>query len=167
MKASKVAIGKFGKTHGVKGWIRIYPLGAIEVLAKRPWFIKKKDSWVELKIEDTKPYADYLLVKIVDINTPETAKMFTNLEIYLAAEDLPELEEDEYYWNQLEGLTVINTSGETLGVVDHLVATGANDVLVVLVNDKEHFIPYIKSVVLEVDLANKTIKVDWDLAYLA
>jgi 16S rRNA processing protein RimM len=166
MKTNKIAIAKFGKTHGVKGWIRVYPIGAIEILAKRPWYIKKNNAWVEIKIEDSKPYAGYLLIKIANINDPETAKNYTNNEIYLEQELLPKLKEDQYYWSQLEGLTIIDQAGKVLGKVDHLVATGANDVLVLVNNKKEHFIPYIKNVVLAVDLANKTIKVDWDLAYL-
>jgi 16S rRNA processing protein RimM len=166
MKTSKVVVGKFGKTHGVMGWIRVYPTDSLELLAKRPWYLKTKNTWSEIKIENSKPYEGYFLVKIADINDPETAKTYTNQEIYLEQEHLPQLSEGQYYWSQLEGLTVIDKAEKTLGKVDHLIATGANDVLVLVIDHKEHFIPYIKSVVLEVDLANKVIKVDWDLAYL-
>ncbi len=52
--------------------------------------------------------------------------------------------------------------GRDLGVVDHLLETGANDVLVV-VGDREHLIPFVLgSVVTEVDVAARRLRVDWD-----
>jgi ribosomal 30S subunit maturation factor RimM len=44
---------------------------------------------------------------------------------------LPNLAADEYYWYQLEGLKVINQDEQLFGKVDHLLETGANDVMVV------------------------------------
>lgn len=66
----------------------------------------------------------------------------------------------EYYWSDLEGLTVINKFGKKLGIVDHLIATGSNDVIVL---ENNTMIPYTKNVILEVDLEEKIIKVDWEL----
>ena len=50
------------------------------------------------------------------------------------------------------------------GKVDSLIETGANDVLVVL-GDKEYLIPYIKQVILEVNLETNMIRVDWQDDY--
>ena len=49
-----------------------------------------------------------------------------------------------------------------LGVVDHLMETGANDVLVVS-GDRERLIPFVQGqVVISVDLVGCQIVVDWD-----
>ena len=57
---------------------------------------------------------------------------------------------------------MVNTQGETLGVVSELLATGAaNDVLVVRRDKTERLIPFVGAYVLEVDLPGKTIRVDW------
>jgi len=57
---------------------------------------------------------------------------------------------------------VVTLSGELLGTVDHLIETGANDVLVVK-GDREHLVPFISGqVVIDVDLAAGEIRVDWD-----
>ncbi len=80
---------------------------------------------------------------------------------------LPALAQGEYYWHQLEGLSVV-AAGEMLGQVDHLLATGANDVLVVKPcdgsrDDRERLIPWLlESVVMNVDLCEGRIEVDWD-----
>ena len=70
----------------------------------------------------------------------------------------------EYYWHQLEGLEVVNLSGENLGKVDRLLETGANDVLV-LKGEQERLVPYTPGVVVEVDLDKGRIQVDWEKDY--
>ena len=77
-------------------------------------------------------------------------------------EQLPAPAEDEYYWHDLVGLRVKTTQGMELGTVDHLIETGANDVLVVR-GERERLIPFIRGqVVLQIDLAAGEIQVDWD-----
>ena len=88
------------------------------------------------------------------------AKTYTNIDICINREQLPKLPKGEYYWSDLEGLTVINKSGKKLGTVDHLIATGSNDVLVL---ENNIMIPYIDDVILEIDLKEKIIQVDWEL----
>ena len=82
-------------------------------------------------------------------------------EITVPREDLPETSPDEYYWSELEGTKIITTEGDELGTIDHLFSTGANDVMVVK-GEKEHLLPFIADVVLEVNLADGVITVDWD-----
>jgi 16S rRNA processing protein RimM len=88
-------------------------------------------------------------------------------ELAIKKSQLAPIDEDDYYWSDLTGLQVVNQKNETLGVVDHLVETGANDVLVVK-DEKgtERLIPFVMDeIVLQVDLDNKLIQVDWDLDY--
>jgi 16S rRNA processing protein RimM len=66
----------------------------------------------------------------------------------------------------LIGLTVENLQGEMFGTVDSLLETGANDVLVVKGESGEKLIPFIDSVIQQVDLKNKKIRVDWQADYL-
>jgi 16S rRNA processing protein RimM len=90
---------------------------------------------------------------------------------------LPEPDENEYYWSDLIGLHVKNLQGVDFGVITDVFETGANDVIVVqqdqlkqvAVEDdvkkekpQERLLPFIASVVLEVDLEAKTMLVDWD-----
>jgi 16S rRNA processing protein RimM len=75
---------------------------------------------------------------------------------------LPSAGEDEYYWADLEGLRVETSEGVDLGIVDHLIETGANDVLIVR-GDRERLIPFLRpSVVREIDLDASRIVVEWD-----
>ena len=81
---------------------------------------------------------------------------------------MPELPEGVFRWRDLIGLSVINQDGYDMGKVKSLMETGSNDVLVVKakINDayniKERLIPYIPSVVLDVNLEEKVMRVEWD-----
>jgi 16S rRNA processing protein RimM len=92
----------------------------------------------------------------------EQAESLCGWTISIARSQLPEPEKDEYYWSDLVGLAVVTTTGVSLGVVDHLLETGANDVLVVQ-GESERLIPFIQgSVVKKIDLVAGLIDVDWD-----
>jgi len=83
-------------------------------------------------------------------------------EIGIRRDQLPATAPGEYYWRDLQGLKVVTVKGELLGTVDHLMETGANDVLVVD-GDREHLIPFVlDKVIVNVDLDKAEIQVDWD-----
>ena len=70
---------------------------------------------------------------------------------------------DEYYWADLIGLDVVNTHDVSLGHVVGLIETSANDVLRVGDGvEKERLLPFVATVVLDVDLLARRVKVDWE-----
>jgi 16S rRNA processing protein RimM len=76
------------------------------------------------------------------------------------ATNRPELPEGEYYHHQLVGLNVVTDEGHELGVLADILETGANDVYVVRAADgNETLLPAIPSVVLEVKLADRQMRV--------
>ena len=90
--------------------------------------------------------------------------------ITIPESSLPSPAAGELYWRDLEGCRVESTHGQEtvcLGVVDYLLDTGANDVLVVRatadsVDDRERLIPWLEPDVIDrVDLNNQTITVRW------
>lgn len=162
----KVIIGRFGAPHGIKGWIRVQshtdPIQ--NLLNYSPLFIEKNTDWEILAMEDGKPHQAGLIVKVQGIDTPEAARLLTHKNIAIDREKLPLLNNAQYYWADLIGLSVVNVKHEELGVIDSLMETGANDVIVVHHSSgSEILIPYIKSVVLSVDLEKKIMIVDWDI----
>jgi len=107
-----------------------------------------------------------LIAKLQGIADRTAAEQYKGLLVAVPREQLPPTEADEYYWSDLVGLAVESQSGDKLGVVDSLLATGANDVLVVKGGQGELLIPFIASVVLEVDMASQRIRVNWEADYL-
>lgn len=83
---------------------------------------------------------------------------------------LPKLEEEEYYWSDLIGLTVINEAQENLGVVKQMFETGAHEIIEVKPNQdsidgEARLIPWHKQVVLDIDLKAGIMYVAWGRDY--
>ncbi len=163
---ANVIIGKIGTSFGVHGWLKVHTYTEFGpgILEYQPWFIQRPNGKTELlDIEDSKCQGEQVLIKVKNFDSPEAARLLTNLLIVVPREQLAVLEKNEYYWSDLIGLTVIDQAGVTLGKVTHLMETGSNDVLVIK-GDKEYAIPYLfGSVVLSVDLEKKEIHVNWEL----
>jgi len=162
--SKKILIGKFGRPFGVIGWLKInsFTNPIANILNFNHWFIQLNHEWRELYVESIKTHGKGIVAKLQNCDNPETAKSYTNIDIYIEKNLLPTLAKNEYYWTDLEGLKVVNTKNIEFGIVDHLIATGANDVIIVKNKDQERLIPYLKHVVISVDIKNKIITVDWD-----
>ncbi|MBE9395965.1 ribosome maturation factor RimM [Pontibacterium sp. N1Y112] len=163
-------LGRIASVYGVKGWVKIYShTDPIEnILTYSPWLLKIKGQWKSFEIEASKRHGKGLVAKLVGVDDREIARTYNGVEIAVESHRLPKLEEGEFYWSQLENLTVYTVSGQLLGKVSHLMETGANDVLVVKGNDEsidrnERLIPYLPDqVIKEIDLETGAIRVDWD-----
>ncbi|MGB5832227.1 MAG: ribosome maturation factor RimM, partial [Thiohalocapsa sp.] len=103
-----------------------------------------------------------LVVRLEGCEDRDQAAVLTGQTIAVYRGQLPPPRPDEFYWADLEGLSVTTLEGETLGCVSHLFATGANDVLVVE-GDRERLLPFLwDDVVKDVDFCGGMIRVDWD-----
>ena len=106
-----------------------------------------------------------LVVQLAGCADRDQAATFAGAEIAIPRSALAELDADEYYWADLVGLEVVTTAGEALGTVDHLIETGANDVLVVR-GDRERLIPFTPGhAVVAVELEKRRLTVALDPAF--
>jgi 16S rRNA processing protein RimM len=141
------------------------------------WWLGKGDDWREMVVETAKLHNDVIVVKLQGIDDRDAAFACKGKQIAVPREQLPEPDENEYYWSDLIGLRVKNSQGVDFGLITEVFETGANDVLVVKPDvvepnvanadaDKqkpqERLLPFVATVVLEVDLKAKTMLVDWD-----
>lgn len=170
----QTVIGKVTSVYGIKGWVKVLSytdplenlLGYRQVdLAASP---QSGQSLKKVLVEGGKLHGKGLILKFKGYDDPESVRALCGSLLTVDVEQFPELADGEYYWHQLEGLKVMTISGDELGVVDHLLETGANDVLVVRgiassLDQRERLIPYLpEQVVTGVDLTAGVIRVDWD-----
>lgn len=166
-KDNFIVVGKIATAFGVKGWVKVisFTQPTENLMTLVPWYLKTHQTWQPLKIEECKPHSDTLVVKLAQCNDRDAAMLLRGKEIAVTREQLPDLEADEYYWTDLEGLNVVTVDGLTLGSVSYIFATGSNDVLVIKdkTTKKEIFIPFLlDQFIKKVDLTEKVIEVDWD-----
>ena len=105
------------------------------------------------------------MAHLAGVNGREEAEALQGMKIAVPRNELPAAEEGEYYWSDLIGLQVKNLQGESFGCVTELMETGANDVLVVDDAETRRLIPFVDSVVTEVNLEAQCILVDWGADY--
>ena len=105
-----------------------------------------------VKIKSLKKLNKYALVSFYDINTPETALKYRGAIISADKSLLPSLQAQEYYHDQIIGLAVYSTTGDSIGRITDIFPTGSNDVYVVNGTDKEYLIPAIHDVIKEINL---------------
>lgn len=163
MTVEPLVVGRFGKSYGVKGWLRVHSLTdpPENILHYFPWQTQFSGEWRYVEISSSKQVSKQILVKIAECDSPEQAKIYANLPIAIDRQQLPPLPEGEYYWIELIGLKVLNKKQEVLGFVDSLMETGSNDVLVVK-GERKRLLPYTKEVIKAINLKEGAIIVDWD-----
>lgn len=162
--AKQLVIGRLGDALGVTGWLHLYSHSdpAKNIFDYKKWFILKNNKPVYIHRESHKPHGNHFTVKLKDCNDRDQALLLKNQDIYIDRAELPALSNDEFYWDDLVGLSVINTDEKLIGIVDHLFENGANTVIAVK-GEKMQYVPYLPDVILEIDMAKKIIVVDWEV----
>jgi len=158
----QVALGYICAVHGIKGWVKVHswtrPPEAI--LDYQPWLLG--DQQQSVKFITGRKQGKGLAVLLPDSNDREQARLLVGQKISVQRDQMPETVPGEYYWSDLEGLEVHTLNGEVLGVVEELMDTGANDVLVIR-GQRQHLVPFIQGqFIMAVDLEGGRIDVDWD-----
>lgn len=158
-----IRLGEVVGVWGTEGWLKIrsYTRDRSEIFDYGYWLVGPADRPRRLELEEGREHGRALIAKLVGVDDSQEAAAQVGALIQISPEQLPMLEEGEYFWHQLEGLAVERLDGTPLGTVDHLFETGANDVLVVS-GERERLIPYTPGVIREVDLAAGVVRVDWD-----
>ncbi|MBT8148276.1 MAG: ribosome maturation factor RimM [Gammaproteobacteria bacterium] len=171
--SDRVTLGRLGKTHGLQGWLRLdsFTDPVLNITEYRRFFASRGPQQ-ELVMDQVQEQGSKLLAHFEGFDDPEAAQQLVGAELQIAASELPDLSDDQYYWHQLIGLTVTNREGQLLGQVDRMLETGANDVLVVKataasIDEHERLIPYLRdTVVRRVNLDQGNIEVEWGADYL-
>ena len=118
-------------------------------------------SYKVIEITSGREQSKTIVAQVKGINNRDEAVQLIGKDLYINKDQLPELDNDAHYWHELTGFRVINKNEVDLGIVDYLVDTGSNHVLVTK-GDTEHWIPYIEPFLVSIDKHKKVITVDWD-----
>lgn len=123
---------------------------------------------MEIKLSGGHVQGKGVVMGISNVTDRDQVQPLIGAELAIRKDQLEPAADDEFYWADLIGLKVENLEGDALGQVDHLLETGANDVLVVKADDqdKDRLIPFVlDEVVKQVDLEQQWIQVDWGKDY--
>ena len=164
-----VIMGRIAAAHGIRGLVKIQPFTEHldSLLDYRTWWIGHEHGpWREVEVGQCEVHSKTLVAQLPGCPDRTAAERLKGLLIAVPRGSLPKQGEGEYYWSDLIGLAVVNEAGVSLGTVKNLLETGANEVLSVQGDGGEILIPFVASAIKQVDLKNKTIRVDWSADYL-
>ncbi|MGD9677090.1 MAG: ribosome maturation factor RimM [Vulcanibacillus sp.] len=160
-------VGKIVNTHGLNGEVKIFlhtDFAEARFEKGNYLFIGEKANSTNLEVEIvySRPYKDMYILKFKDLNTINDVEKYKNLFLWVPTEQQIDLDNNEFYYFEIIGCNVVTLDGLEIGVVKEILSPGANDVWVVKskLSDKEIFIPYIESVVKDVDVQNKRITIE-------
>ena len=102
---------------------------------------------------------EFLIISFQGISNCEEASTLRNAMIEVDASILPALGENEYYYHQIIGLSVVTVAGETIGRITEIMETLSNEVYVIQGADKEYLIPAVKSVIAGINLNTGTMTI--------
>lgn len=161
-RAQWLAVGLVTRPHGVKGKIRVTPL-AHEI----EFFSHLKEVLLGAGLEGARPFkvvkvqymSSSVLLQLEGLDL-QGAQSAVGSFVWARRESLPELGEDEYYWEDLIGLEVVDVSGKLLGSVMGLLETGDSQVLICNGDKGEILVPFVHGIVRELNEEQGKIVVD-------
>ena len=179
LPADAIEVGRIADAWGVKGWFKVLPHSAQPeaLFSSKRWFLRPPGAAdsagaFRLPIREAKEHSDCIVAASPEVPDRTAAEALRGARIFVPRSSFPTAGDDEYYWVDLIGLSVVNREGVVLGTVRELLPTGPQTTLVLEqapvaegAKPVEILVPFVAAFVDEVDLAGRTIRVDWQADY--
>lgn len=157
-----LSIGQIVNTHGVRGEVKVYPLtddiSRFEKL--KEVYIEQNGELKKYPIEGSKNLKNMVVLKLKGVETMNDAERLRERYVKVGRWDAVPLPKDTFFICDIIDSDVYDMDGVLLGKLINVLQTGSNDVYVVKSDKQEILVPALKTVVKEIDLKNKQIKVD-------
>lgn len=144
-------IGKITNTHGIKGEVKIYNLSDFNrFFIGNEIYVMIKGVKKTFTIERVRPQGTVLIVKFKDFN--DINEILPYKGEFLYSDEKPDLDEDDYHYDDLLEKEVFNESGERLGKVTSLIPVPQGHLLEIeKLNGKKALIPFVDEFVIEIE----------------
>ncbi len=158
-----IAYGKVIKPHGLSGEVKVLPFSGEFSSFKnfsKLYISLENNNPPKFTISRSRNQKNHIIVKLKDIDSIDEAEKLKGLMVFIDKEELPEKEEDEYYWFELIGMDVFNTEDELIGKVKDLMDNSAQPILVIKNNSDEILVPMVDKFVKDIDTKNSKIVIN-------
>lgn len=166
-RPDRVLIGVISTVHGVRGEVivRSFTDDPYDIESYAPLTDAEGGRPLALAIRGATSKG--LIARVEGIESRDAAEALRGAELWVAREVLPEEQDGEFYYADLEGLAAVDLEGRAFGKVLRVVNFGAGDLLDVELTEtgKTEFVPFRQAFVPDVDIAGGRIVVAWPLQY--
>ncbi len=149
-----VLMATIGAAQGLRGEVRVRTYTADATALADYGNLHSEDGRV-FEILEIREAKNIAIVRFRGINDRNAAEALAGLELFIERDNLPddELEEDEFYYADLEGLEAVDEEGKSYGTVSAVFDFGAGDLLELKgPGRRPALIPFSEAAVLEIDL---------------
>ena len=156
-------VGVVVGTHGLRGDIKVrLRSGDPELLQNiaQVHLALPRGNLLKLRIIRQAAHKNQILLRFAGYESINLVEPLVGGQLLLRQDQLPDLEDDEYYWNQLDGLQVIDVTRGELGSLVDLFSSSAHDTYIVRGEFGEVLIPAVKQFVQDIDLERRIMRVD-------
>lgn len=158
-------VGKIVNTHGIRGEVRVISQTDFALERYQPGkmlvLFRENQAPLTLTIDTYRRHKNFDLLSFKGYPSINQVESFRDGILKVAKEDRVELAENEFYYYEIIGAEVVTEEGKVIGKVKEILSPGANDVWVVQrKGKKDALLPYIDSVIKEVDVAAQKIIVE-------
>ena len=157
-----ICVGTFAGAHGVHGHVKIKSFCASpEALATYQPLVDETNER-QFKFRIVRRLASHLVAEVEGLDTREQAQNLRGLRLFAHRARFPKVEDDEFYHADLVGLTIIDTTGQTIGKIRAVSNFGAGDFLEIENHKKGNSdpIPFTRARVPIVDIARGRVVVE-------
>jgi len=158
-----ILVGKIVGAHGIKGYLKLFSFAeSMDLLAPGKDLVLRREGKPvgTFRVRVARPHKRVVLLALEGVESIEAAEQWIGCELFVDKTSLPELEDGGYYWHQIIGMEAFTLENRRLGRVEAIIPTGGNDVYVVREGKQEILIPAIDSVVKDIDLKDRVMRVD-------
>jgi 16S rRNA processing protein RimM len=166
---SYLVVGHLNKAHGTKGELFVWPLTDHPEGSFAPGVIlylgddtgnAPDPTLPSVRIETSRPFRRGYLIRLEGVGTRDEAEALRDKYVLRPREELAEVEEGEFLYHQLLGMKVVTVQGEEVGDIVEVYELRPADLLEVEGPSKTHFIPFLSSLVRNVDPETSTMVID-------
>ncbi|MCK9362213.1 MAG: ribosome maturation factor RimM [Syntrophales bacterium] len=157
-----IEIGKVVRSHGLGGRIKVLSyLQSPDVLESvSDLFLGESPAAVvAYPLGGIQNGEGFFIMKLAGIDNRNEAEKLRGLLVWMSAEKMKPLQEDEYYWQDIIGMQAFTEENEPLGRIETVFPTGSNDVYVCRDDQREILIPALVEVIIKIDVERRVMVV--------
>jgi 16S rRNA processing protein RimM len=157
-----VLMGVIGAAQGLRGEVRVktYTEDPFAIGEYGTLYGKDGQSY---EILDIRPHKEMVVIRFRGINDRNQAEALNGAELFVERDNLNDgdLDEDEFFYADLEGLEARDAEGNSYGIVTAIFDFGAGDILeLTKAGKRAQLIPFSETSVLEIDFEGGTLLID-------
>jgi 16S rRNA processing protein RimM len=159
--SAQVCVARIGAAHGVRGAVKLWTFTEDPFAVTRYGPLSTKDGARSFEVAHAREAKGFLVATLKGVTSRNEAERLNGIELYVARENLPATEGDEYYHADLIGLAAVTTAGQALGKVIAIHNFGAGDIIEIApAAGSTLLLPFSNEVVPTVDLAGGRVLIE-------